>query len=116
MTVQDMNIPLIFPGFILAFIIVVCHYKRKMGNMYAKIDAAYKNKNRVHFYVARDENKSLYLYFGKPIRSIFSFYPDSFGMTITSSAHFSKYGLNEYDYADLKWEDEPVEVLINMED
>ena len=43
-----MNILLIFPGFILAFIIVL-YYKRKMENMYAKIDAAYNNKNRVHF-------------------------------------------------------------------
>ena len=115
MTVQDMNILLIFPGFILAFIIVL-YYKRKVKNMYAKIDAAYNNKNRVHFYVARDENKSLYLYLGKPLRSLFSFYADSFGMTITSSAHFSRYGLNENDYKDLKWEDEPVEVLIKMED
>lgn len=110
-----MNILLIFPGFILAFIIVFC-YERKMKNMYAKIDAAYKNKNRVHFYVARDKNKLLYLYLDKPIRSRFSFYSDSFGTTITSSYHFSKYGLNEDDYANLKWEDEPVEVFLNLED
>lgn len=114
-TVQDMNLILIFPGFILAFIIVL-YYKRKMKNMYAKIDAAYKNKNRVHFYVARDENKSLYLYLGKPNRSLFSFYSSRFGMTITSSDNFSKYGLNGDDYAYLKWEDKPVEVFINMED
>ena len=28
----------------------------------------------------------------------------------------SKYGLNENDYANLKWEDEPVEVFLNLED
>lgn len=29
---------------------------------------------------------------------------------------FKGFGLNENDYANLKWEDEPVEVFINMED
>ena len=102
-----MNILLLFPGFIVALIIVFC-YEHKIRRI--------EPRNKVHFYVARDKNKSLYLYFGKPLRALFSFYSDSFGMTITSSAHFSKYGLNKDDYANLKWEDGPVEVFINMED
>ena len=29
---------------------------------------------------------------------------------------FKYFGLNENDYGNLKWEDEPVEVFLNMED
>ena len=72
--------------------------------------------NNVHFYVARDMDGILFLYMGKPIRATSEFLPSDYGRLINSSRHFSKYGLNEGDYADLKWEDEPVEVFINMED
>lgn len=115
-TVQDMNILLIFPGFILAFIIV-CYYKLKMKNMYAKIDAAYNNKNIVHFYVARDMDGNVWLYIGKPNRSVDWFEPSSneYCVVLTDN-NFEVFGLNENDYKDLKWEDEPVEVFLNMED
>ena len=72
--------------------------------------------NKVHFYVARDMDGILFLYMGKPIRSTSEFLSSDYGRLINSSRHFSKYGLNENDYAYLKWEDEPVEVFINMED
>ena len=72
--------------------------------------------NNVHFYVARDSDGILFLYMGKPIRATSEFLPSDYGRLINSARHFSKYGLNEGDYADLKWEDEPVEVFINMED
>ena len=42
-----MNILLVFPGFIVAFIIVLC-YEYKIRNLSAK------PKNNVHFYVAKD--------------------------------------------------------------
>ena len=105
-----MNILLIFPGFIVAFIIII-YYERKMKNV---INKAYKNK--VRFYVARDKDGALWLYSGKPIKSIFSFVSGRFGRAITLSDHFSKFGLNKNDYANLKWEDGPVEVFVNMED
>ena len=72
--------------------------------------------NNVHFYVARDSYGILFLYMGKPIRATSEFLSSDYGRLINSSRHFSKYGLNENDYAYLKWEDEPVEVFINMED
>ena len=72
--------------------------------------------NKVHFYVARDMDGILFLYMGKPIRSTSEFLSSDYVRLINSSRHFSKYGLNENDYAYLKWEDEPVEVFINMED
>lgn len=56
-----MNILLIFPGFILAFIIVFC-YEYKIRNLSAKF------KNNVHFYVAKDKDGYLGLYIDEPIR------------------------------------------------
>ena len=72
--------------------------------------ASSKKINRVHFYVARDKNGRLYLYRSKPFRRDSYFYGNVF------SLNFKSFGLNENDYKDLKWEDEPVEVFINMED
>lgn len=104
-----MNILLIFPGFIVAFIIVLC-YERKIRNMSAK------PKNNVHFYVARDENKTLWLFLGKPIRDYNCYITEICGSVISNSYNFKHFGLNTDDYKDLKWEDEPVEVFLNMED
>ena len=72
--------------------------------------------NKVHFYVARDKNGDLYLYMCKPVRGSREFLSCHYGKSIKSSRHFSKYGLNVDDYAYLKWEDEPVEVFLNLED
>ena len=101
-----MNILLIFPGFIVAFIIVFC-YERKIRRM----------RNKVHFYVARDKNGKLWLYIGKPIRGDDIFYIDISKGSMGITCHKLKlFGLNENDYANLKWEDEPVEVFVNTED
>lgn len=76
-----------------------------------------KPRNHVHFYVARDKDGKLYLYLGKPRRSTVFFisfvHPSDF---ICRSDKFYSFGLNEKDYANLKWEDEPVEVFVNMDD
>ena len=69
--------------------------------------------NRVHFYVARDKNGSLFLYLGKPIRIDGVFACDANIGFIHSD--FNRFNLNRNDYANLKWEDEPVEVFVNME-
>lgn len=74
-----------------------------------------KTKNNVHFYVARDKGGSLWLYMGKPKRLIQVFWSDSCGEIIASDNGFSNYGLDAKDYANLKWEDEPVEVFLNLE-
>ena len=75
-----------------------------------------KSINRVHFYVARDKNDELFLYMGKPFRGINKFHPYQNGCIITSDDDLSNFGVNKDDYANLKWENEPVEVFINMED
>ena len=77
-----------------------------------------EQRNKVHFYVARDKNGDLWLYLGKPIRrnSTFSVsYRNCVGCVI-NKYYFKYFGLNENDFGNLKWEDEPIEVFINMED
>ena len=74
--------------------------------------------NKVHFYVARDKNGPLWLYMGKPIRDRIIFIPcrEKGVLYMGRNSELKKYGLNENDYEDLKWEDEPVEVFLNLED
>lgn len=74
-----------------------------------------KPKSEVHFYVARDKNKLLWLYLGKPERrdSAFSASYGTYGGCMINQYHFKDFGLNEKDFNNLKWEDEPVEVFLN---
>ena len=105
-----MDILLIFPGFVIALIIVFC-YECKIRNL------STKSKNNVHFYIARDKDGELYLYLGKPLRDYGEFIGDlTKGSIVLTGYHFNKFGLNKNDYSNLKWEDEPIEVLINMEE
>ena len=71
-------------------------------------------KNNVRFFIARDKNGGLWLYLSKPMRMKERFVSCIHGKTLGN--YFSNYGLNENDYANLKWEDEPVEVFLNLED
>lgn len=102
-----MNILLMLPGFILSLILTVV-YARELR----------KSQNKVHFYVARDKNGRLYLYFGKPERRS-SYFFSPFGTCnslIADESQFKDVGLNLNDFKDIKWEDEPVEVFLNLED
>ena len=77
-----------------------------------------KNINRVHFYVARDKDGFIYLYIGKPKRRYGCFlgsYRER-SVAIIDENDFKMVGLNQDDFKDLKWEDEPIEVFLNMED
>ena len=75
-----------------------------------------KPKNNVHFYVVSDQVGTLWLYMGKPVRTPMGFVSCNGCQLIVSALQFSQYGLNVRDFDNLKWEDEPVEVFINMED
>lgn len=78
-----------------------------------------RKRNKVHFYVARDKNSDrLWLHLNKPIRSKrLSQWIGSGGCKpICPDNSFKDVGLNADDYKDLRWEDEPVEVFLNMED
>ena len=104
-----MNILLIFPGFIIAFIIVL-YYKRNVRNLPSKTN------NNVHFYVARDKYYNvLCLYLGKPLRGAGTFHPCDKGCIVVVGNYFSRFGLNPKDFENLKFEDEPVEVFLNLE-
>lgn len=73
-------------------------------------------KNKVHFYVARDKNDKLWLYMGKPIRFNNAFIADLSKGNALTNINFRCLGLDVKDYANLKWEDEPVEVFLNLKD
>ena len=101
-----MNILLIFPGFIVAVIIVLCYEcKRRI-----------EPKNKIHFYVARDKDGSISLYMGKPFRSDTEFYADSKKRVFCLTYNIDRFGLKYEDFDSLKWENEPVEVFLNLED
>ena len=72
-------------------------------------------RNKVHFYVARDKNEELLLYMGKPIRCN-TYFISIHSVFMFPCYTFHYFGLNENDFDNLKWEDEPVEVFIKMED
>lgn len=100
---------LIFYGIITLAICIIYYYHKIIINK--------KPKNRVHFYVARDKDHTLYVYLDKPERSDFVFMPYKDGTCLLGDIScFQKYGLNSDDFKDLKWEDEPVEVFLNLED
>ena len=75
-----------------------------------------KKRNRVHFYVSRDMDGRLYLYFGKPLRGIAEFHGFAGKNVFVLGSNFESFGLNQDDFKDLKWEDEPLEVFVNMEE
>lgn len=106
-----MNILLVFTGFIIALIIVL-YYECKIRSIYVK------PKNKVHFYVARDEGGLIFLYLDKPERRDHCFINSGRvnSSYIATKSYFKCVGLNPDDFKDLKWEDEPVEVFVNMED
>lgn len=107
-----MNFLLLFPGFILALIIILL-YEFKIRKLYRKLSK--NSKNNVHFYVARDVDGLLWLYMCKPVRPEQIFKKMPCGEIIVGEYFFSSYGLDVNDYARLKSEDDPVEVFLNLE-
>ena len=73
-----------------------------------------KPKNNVHFYVARDKNGRLFLYLSKQFRRGDEFFSNERGNIMLRD--LKCFGLNPDDFKDLKWEDEPVEVFLNLDD
>ena len=104
-----MSILLVLTGFILAFILIF-YYEYRIKLIKTKL------RNRVHFYVARDQNESLWLYIGKPRLGTITYRPTVKCEIIGGIFVFPVVGLDENDYASLKFGDEPVEVFLNMEE
>ena len=101
-----MEILLTLSGYIFACLVALW-YKRKIIKL---------SKNKVHFYVARDKTDELWLYMGKPERGNSVFFRCLSQGCCISHHNFKLFGLNENDYANLKWKDGPVEVFINLKD
>ena len=73
-------------------------------------------RNKVKFYVTRDINKEFTLWIGRPLLFVGIWLPTEKAHMIITSNNMTAFGLNIDDYKDLKWEDEPVEVFLNVED
>lgn len=106
---MNMSILPALPGFALAFILIFCYeYRIKLIKT--------KSKNKVHFYVARDKYQDkLYIFLGKPVRGTETWYSYLYGTRLFDVSYFKFYGLKLKDFQNLKWEDEPVEVFLNIE-
>ena len=98
-------------GFILGAMLMMC----AIGMV--AIQKEKEPRNNVRFFVARDMDGVLCLYISKPLRSKIQFHPNICnGVIVLNRYNYKRLGLNEDDYANLKWEDEPVEVFLNLED
>ena len=86
-----MNILLVLPGFIIAFILIFC-YEYRIKLIKSKL------KNNVHFYVARDKDGDLYLYLNKLVRNSSCFYPNFCGGLIASEPNFKNFDLKVEDF------------------
>ena len=105
-----MKFLLIYLGFfILLLIILFIIQSIKIRKLSAK------PKNNVHFYVARDKyDNVLCLYFGKPVRGVDTFHSCDEGCVVEVGNYFFNFGLNPKDFEHLKFEDEPVEVFLDL--
>ena len=101
-----MNILLIFPGFICAFVSILL-YEMELRKLSARL------KNKTRFYVARDKDETLWLYMGKPRRGIDRFHSCRKGCLVKIADDFAYFGLDPKDFENLRFEDEPVEVFLN---
>lgn len=104
-----MEILLIFPGFILAIIIIVI-YEIK----FRKLQNKEKPQNKVHFYLVKTSFMTFDLFLGYPTKNI-----SSSGVWWSGNRMYvdnlKDYGINLSDYNNLKY-DKPVEVFLNLED
>ena len=108
-----MNILLVFPGFIIAFVIVIC-YEYKIKRIRREL------RNNVRFYVTCESN-----YRGEIIRTLWlgkPYYTKSkrfasgiLGRILAINNSFIGYNLNCSDFEDME-EGEIREVFINLED
>lgn len=99
---------LIFYSIIILVIYLIYYYHKIIINE--------KPKNRVHFYVARNKSGDLWLYLSKPVRGDTAFYYGHNKKVFCLTYGIDCFGLKEEDFDYLKWEDEPVEVFLNLED
>lgn len=81
----------------------------------------YEPRNKVRFYVTKDSEyyyrSRPVLWIGLPRRGEHAWCPDKGSQPLAiNKESFKNFGINIDDYKNLRWEDEPVEVFINLED
>lgn len=88
--------------------------------VYIVVSASLKEDktNKVHFYVARDKSYTTWLYLGKPIKDedYERYIPCRGGNAIANINRFKDFNLNPNDFINLSFDDNPVEVFLNLED
>lgn len=105
-----MNIPFII-GLITGTLIMICAIKL------INYQKNKKPRNRVHFYITKDKySNRLMLWVGKPRRCATVWGYTATSHTICYEKYFGIFGLNAQVYKAIRWEDEPVEVLLNLGD
>ena len=109
-----MNILLIYIGFfILLFIIIFIIQSIKIRNL------STKPRNKVRFFVTKDSDYYYHpiLWIGLPRRGEHAWCKDKNATPLAiNKESFKDFGINIDDYKNLRWEDEPVEVFLNLED
>ena len=78
-------------------------------------------RNRVRFYITKDSEyyyrSRPVLWIGLPRRGEHAWCPDKRSQPLAiNKESFKNFGINIDDYKNLRWEDEPVEVFLNLED
>ena len=76
-----------------------------------------KFHNDVHFYVTRDASGTLELWIGKPKRFYGRYWGPDRGNAVsllTNEKYINNFNLNKSDFDNLRYEDEPVEVFLNL--
>ena len=98
-------------SFVVGALIMMC----AIGLMSCQKDK--KPRNKVHFYVTRDVCGSLELWLGVPHKTtMYYFSRKPTTKLLTHGDYITDFGLKPSKYDRLTFNDEPVEVLLNLED
>lgn len=98
-------------SFVVGALIMMC----AIGLMSCQKDK--KPRNKVHFYVTRDVCGSLELWLGVPYKTtMYYFSSKPTTKLLTHGDYITDFGLKPSKYDRLTFNDEPVEVFLNLED
>lgn len=98
-----MKIVLILIGFVLAIIVMLIY------------EFKFRKINKIHFYVTRDKNGELCLWFDKPYRGLKTWIRANNSFVLAINDEFKLFNLNVEDYNNLTFEDDPLEVYLKYE-
>ena len=87
----------------------------------AAVEKTNEPRNNARFFVTKDSDyyyrNHPILWIGLPRRGDHAWCPDKMSQPLAiNEESFKNFGINIDDYKNLRWEDEPVEVFLNLED